>query len=361
MMVCQRKPSTRGVIAFFAAVLSAASFAQTSVITRLHNGVSHFYYTPASTINDVVLEALPNDTIILPGGPIIPNGELLVNKPLTFVGAGIFPDSTIVTGRTVIPYSINTPIRIFVSGSGSRFHGVDFESWVRVSESNVTNLVFSRCEFSTFQLGFTGFTAASNVTFTQCIFRNGLGTGGASIGSQNLLLSNCILIGQLYVDGSNVPATASISQCVLLDQDLSSTTFNAATVYTNCIFTRNASSMVVNHPSTFDHCLFAPLGPSVTFGGGPHPGHQVMAFSGVFVNANVSAFDYTYNYHPIANNATFGNGVAGQNIGLYGPGTMGWKAGAVPFNPHWQQLIPPAATVGGVLQGVQLQGSAQSN
>ncbi len=129
--------------------------------------------------------------------------------------------------------------------------------------------------------------------------------------------------------------------------------------------------MTINNASTYDHCLFAPINgsPLVSFGSDPVliGGQQSQTITnnptGLFTDVGaVDAFNYDYDFTPAPGSALLTNGVDGQNIGLYGPETTGWKNLAIPSNPHWTQFTPNGNinTNGGTIE-VHIAAEAQQN
>ncbi|MEI7983085.1 MAG: hypothetical protein WCI71_15655, partial [Bacteroidota bacterium] len=57
-----------------------------------------------TTFTDITLAlaaSVNGDTLYLPGGPIYASGTILIDKSLTIIGVGHYPDSTTATYQTV--------------------------------------------------------------------------------------------------------------------------------------------------------------------------------------------------------------------------------------------------------------------
>jgi len=345
-----------------AALLLLFSFlvpmAQSQVITKLSNGTSTFYYD-VNDLANIVINASANDTIILPGGPINCTG-ITVNKPLTFIGAGILNAGTAVTLPTVIPYAYNQDIVIASAGSGSRFHGINFERIVRFT-GGVSNANFVRCAFSGFSLAGYQQVPPANLHVKHCIFRNGIGNGSYSA-PQNLLVENSIIVGGITIGSI---ASAQITQCIILSMPPNMGA-NQGVVFSNNIFTWNSSSYNLNSASTYTNNLFALSGGNTlnwngAVNGGGNVGFQ-STLTNVFVNlGSYTTFSENYDYHLAPGSPGLSMGTNGQ-VGIYGgpPGSP-WKENAIPFNPHWLSLQPALGTSNGGVINVNFSGAAQQD
>ncbi|MBX2983636.1 MAG: hypothetical protein KF843_13240 [Flavobacteriales bacterium] len=338
--------------------------AQNGVITLLHLGQPTFFYQPASDLNDAIGAAFHGDTIVLPGGEVGPSASVNITKRLTIIGAGIYPTGAPVTNATTMSQAGNVNYNLYLTatGSGSSFEGIGFTRGIYFN-SNVSNITFSRCNIGPIGYANVNQSSPTDLVISQSVLHSGM-TFHSGIG---LAMSNCILGGNLYFGTS--PSNAYINQCIFLNANNSGVGYNPGVMYTNCAFLNSSTNgMAINHASTYDHCWFAPTNgfPLVTFGTQPvHIGDKIAAFSAsYFINANATDFAYDKDYTPVPSptNPMLGNGVDGQNIGLYGPGTTGWKDLAIPSNPHWTQFTPNGNinTTGGTIQ-VHIKAEAQQN
>lgn len=345
------------------------------VITRLSGGTSYFYYLPplgTDNLAGVVSVAAPNDTIILPGGIITPHYGISITKPLTIVGAGTFPSGTPVTGRTVIPSANPGSFAIDATGSGSSFHGISFEDNIGVG-AGTTNISFTRCEFSSISLAPNPGTDPNGVQFKQCNFRFGLVLGE----SQNVSVDNCIIQTSgisMYSTASNI----SISQCIYLFPNTNALTGGAPNAtWTNNIFVlENTSAVDFSFAGTVQSNLFALSGTPVLTNTGTalYTGNQVIPLGPLgasnpnFMNiSSIDAFNMNvddYQLKPTGQANTM-TGVGGYKVGIFSgaPGNP-WKPNAIPFNPHWVDLLPSGLNLGttnGGTVNVTIQGAAQQN
>ena len=342
-------------------ILASLTYGQSQVTTKLHNGVSSFYYD-VIPLDIIVAGALDGDTIILPGGPIA-TGGINLNKTITFVGAGILGEGTPVTARTIIPYVFNQDIVLQDGSEGSSFHGIDFQRIVRFT-GGVSDVSFVRCAFDTYSMAGFQQTAPSNVLIKHCLFRAGI-TNGGSTAPQGLVIMNSIIDGGISLSGG--VASAQITNCLILDMNFSSG-LNPGVTYTGNIFTRTSSSYTLNHASAYSCNLFCMTGGNtLTWSGATNLGGNVgwqLAGNNVFVNVpDINSFNETFDYHLSPTSPGLSStqmSCALDEVGIHG-GPSPWKEGAIPFNPHWLSLTPAlGSTTGGVIN-VSLSGAAQQD
>ena len=341
--------------------LFAASvmLAQTGVIAVQHadGSPTSFYYMPTTTLNQVLTTFVgTNDTIYLPGGTI-PFSSITLNTKVTIVGAGFHQSGVPVTQKTVIP-SVNFGFGVGAGANGSSFHGIDFESSISLG-SGVANITFTRCEFASVSLNPNFNNDPLHIHFKQCLLRSALQGGETS----DVTLDNCVL-----ENGPTFSASASgnyIRHCLFLNANLS-TTQSTSVTYSDNIFVFGSGGPAINNTGQFYNNLFAlPVSSLPIYGLGVFVGNQTMyPASNLFLaGTSLTSFDYSDDYALLSGTmALTMPHYDGTQAGIHG-GLAGspWKPLAIPYDPHWELLIVPPATVGGVLQGVQIQGSAQSN
>ncbi|MBK8498692.1 MAG: hypothetical protein IPL52_07710 [Flavobacteriales bacterium] len=353
-------------------MLASMAYGQSQVITRLtQNGQSQFEYNPDNLVT-FVQNSNPGDTIILPGGPLNLNGSLIINEPITIIGAGVLSAGTPITGITTIvgeggPFA--EKVLIQSGGAGSSLHGIRFEATVEFSgfgnNAPSFSATFVRCLFTqTFTLGAWSSPvtppAASNVHVKQCIFLFGISNAG-STAPQGFLAENCIIDGGVSF-GSN-SASAVVTQCMILDM----TTINGANPgvqFTNNVFTRQNGTYNLNSASTYNNNLFILLngGAGLNWAGASGANNATTTNTLNVIFANVGSYqdyDQAYDYHFIV--TTWNNiGLGGFQPGIHG-GPAPWKEGAIPFNPHWISLSPALGATNGGTITVNLSGAAQQD
>lgn len=345
-------------LSIVAFAFSTVSLAQTGVIAVEHadGSPTSFYYMPSTSLNEVLTaHVADDDTVYLPGGTMS-FSNMTLNTKVTLVGAGFHQNGVPVTQKTVIP-DVAFGLIIGTGANSSSFHGIDFECDVNLA-SSVDGISFTRCEFGSLSLNPAFSSDPTSIQFKHCLLRNGA-QGGSSGG---LAFDNCILEGSLTFDAS--ASGNFIRHCLFLNANLSGGSAQSVT-YTDNIFIFSTSTPTVTNVGHFYNNVFAsPNGSAPTYGSGNYQNNQLALSSSLFVaGTSLTTFDYSDNYTPLPNSiAVTMTSYDGTDAGIYG-GLSGapWKPLAIPYNPHWEQLVVPPGTVGGVLQGVQLQGSAQSN
>lgn len=367
--LCQTRLLTIALLIGLLALVSLSAMGQ-RVITTLHNGNSSFVYFNGQSVNiqQLIDDAFPNDTILLPGGPLDFNSPISVTKPLVFIGAGYAQAGCPVTQETVLlapygPQVLFNNLQIEADGSGSRFHGIYFDRTVQHA-GEVNDVSYTRCRFGgDFRLGAAGSLsqpAATNVMIRECIFEFGITMGNSSTAAIGLSINNSILDGGLNAGAGF--SSANLDHCILLDPGLNGSV-NYGVTYSSCVITDMDASLTITEPACFHDCLFVLSGngtvvPNTCWS---NNGNQVVSNSpSAFENvSNLGQYNITSDYDLAA-------GSIGNNMGLFPPvgiygGQSPFKQNGIPFNPHWSQLSIPSLTQGGVLSPVLIGGEAQSN
>jgi len=175
-------------------LVAVSAHAQTSRIVLQGTGGP----TVHTEIAAAVAAAQPGDRLYLSGGIFLLTGPMVVDKPLHFIGAGIHPDSSGVTGTTTIGTTggSSAHFQVTTPASGSTFTGIIFNPTGNVvygtseGDDDPTGLVFHRCEFkSNMYLGFAE-GATSSSPFDECIILGDL-HGRASHEVDNRSILTC--------------------------------------------------------------------------------------------------------------------------------------------------------------------------
>lgn len=344
-------------LSLLTALATSAVLAQTGVITVHHpNGNDDFYYMPGATLNSVLALVGPDDIIYLPGGSI-PYTNMLLNTRVTIVGAGFHQAGVPVTQKTVIP-NVTFGFDIGPGANGASFHGIDFESSVDLA-AGVQQITFTRCEFYNLDMNPVFTNDPANIHFTHCLMRFGI-SGGESSG---VTVENSILEGNLTFNAG--ASNNYIRHCLFLSANLNGG-FASSVTYTDNVFVFANGSPTISNPGQFYNNVFAlPNGnPPNYSGSGVYTNNQTALSSSLWVaGTSLTSYDYTDAY--VLNPGTIPITMPhydGTQAGIYGGlADSPWKPFAIPYNPHWELLVVPSTTAGGLLQGVQIQGTAQSN
>lgn len=356
--------------------------AAAQVISVHRNGQSFFHYDMGQFEELIETTSpdhtLPGDTVILPGGTIT-TGILTVNKPLTFIGAGCISTGTPVTSTTILrgEQLPNNNMVIQPGAAGTSFHGIYFDRTVIFSGPGLDvpgfSTRFERCRFSEAlcltSLGAPYFPSPSNITLIGCVLEGSV-YAGPSMGPSNFTCSNSFLTGQLSMNGQ--ASNTVFTQCCFFIPSFTNYTYPLSGIsFTNNIFLRSGSS-VIGFPNvngtTFQNNLFSTgsgADPAFSFGAnvGANSGNQSASSNIIFENvATFTGYNELYDYHLQAGSPAIAAGVFGYDLGVYdGPPGSAWKEGAIPFNPHWEQLSPLGTVSGGLAVFASFQASAQQD
>ena len=308
------------------------------------NGTS--YMCP--TWDSAYKKAVDGDFIYLPGVTI--TTPIKIDKRLYIIGAGIHPDSSGATGKTVWN-SGSDYIQLYSGASGGSIEGVQWETGISFiyTGKKINNYTISRCKVGTILLQGNTVPADSLPT--------------------NIHINECILLQILGYNSRSINVVKSIIQGSI--QDLISCNFaNNIFTYTSNVFYGVENSILQNniflstqplHPSYPNRCsnnLYNNLG--IATNGGTFL-NGCPSNTGIEQNTMVDgSTNYIFNSYSTSYTFPFGNnfhlkstcigknaGTDGTDVGIYGtsqPTSEGW----VPSNPHiyFKQIDPQTGTNG---------------
>ena len=318
-------------------ILAAQLFvnAQPGKIARQHAG-------SVTTFSDLTLAlaaSVSGDTLYLPGGSIYASSTVTIDKSLTIIGAGHYPDSTAATYQTIIPSIVN----IVTGADGGGLFGIKFGGTVQFGTStanqNVNNFRIVRCYIPFFYPYFaagTGVTASQNILISEnVILYMGLGGFLSAVFEKNIMTLGNSMSGYYYSGPATFNNDIFIGNLSLFIGGSGPCTIN------NCIYINTASSTSYSIGTTttiFNNFLLTYTNPAavsspVTYNGTWNNTLTRELSSDTFLNNATTTFAYTNNYHlkPTSNGHNAGSD--GTDVGLYGT-QIPYKESAVPFNPH---------------------------
>ena len=287
-------------------------------LIAVQNGGAPAFYTVLQTAVD---NAQSGDTIYIPGGIF---DDITVNKKLNLIGAGSHPDSANVTSRTVI-----RSITILSGADNGSLTGVYFpwnhsDTWGTTPNLNIGQIIngysISRCYLP----GYHDVAETQNIVFNENII------GDLSCSGVNISMNNNIVLRSIYVSKS------------LIQNNIFLGNYSTG----SCTFVNNIFNTYV--PSQLNHSICYN---NVNNGcNGVYPEYLIqgsgnyldgVTLQSVFVNYDPSAISgdgiYKADFHLKTDSPYKNAGTDGTDIGIYG-GAFPWKAGSIPFNPHFQIL-----------------------
>ncbi|MBK8339282.1 MAG: right-handed parallel beta-helix repeat-containing protein [Flavobacteriales bacterium] len=314
-------------------------------------------------INAAIAAAQAGDKLYLSGGLFTSATDIIIDKELHLIGAGIHPDSTSVTTTTTISTSSGMDLRITTAASNSTFTGLvlDPGQYTYYGTSNAdddpTGLLFQRCRFTERMYSYTESTTnTASATFDECIFNHHIygGDGGAAT------FTRCILDYQTQTSSAiNSFANLIMDHCVFLNVQAFRNS-SGATI-SNSICTATSYPVYQSNGVTFTNCLFS--GTTYT---GNSSGEVItnctlnVPPASIFIDQTDLDYQFTDDMHLTVGSGGIGGADDGTDIGIYGSSSP-YKPGAVPLNPHFSAAsIAPATDANGDLP-VNIRVAAQPN
>jgi hypothetical protein len=308
-----------------------------NLIVVQHAGTPKFY----TKLPDAITGALAGDTVYMPGGGF---DGITINKKLYLIGVGHNPDSTSVTARTMV-----SSIQLDAGSDGGLITGI--LSNLVVILNNVKNYTISRCNITSVGQIYPP-SLATNFTFTENVISEFQLDNSTGLNVYN----------NVFIDFFRTPINSTIKNNLFLS-------VNSSVSAANCIFENNifqqvgtcggGNNVFYNNINTGINGTDG----SANQGSGNFLGGFVLSFIFQSYNASIiSTTDAVYkqNFNLPLNSPYKNAGRDGTDIGIYG-GAFPWKAGSIPFNPHFQSLkIAPKTDSSGNLK-VQITVAAQNN
>ena len=325
------------------------SDAQQITVALHHGGTSQMYYG-SSGFQDAYNASANGDTIYLPGNAHY--SGIGIAKKLVIIGSGHRPDSTLATGRTMI----ESDLRFYAGADGSVLEGIYSTSNIYFnSNERVNDVVIRRCNVNSILLEGTYDTShtCNRVYIEQNVVRGEINCDN----SDYMTIRNNIIRYRIR----DINANGMIENNILYhqtdwgywgDSPSNSTIYSVAnSLIRNNIFMRyplHTECQIVGSNNDVKNNIFANTTPEC-YSSNYIDNYYTINSDTIFVGqtAAYTEFNYTQNYHLVSPSAY--PGYVGMGVGIYG-GTVPYKEGAVPFNPHIQmQTIAPATNTNGKL------------
>ncbi|TVQ06573.1 MAG: hypothetical protein EA361_19545 [Bacteroidetes bacterium] len=306
---------------FAITLLALGGFSQTHIAVQ-SNGEASFY----SNFANALAAATAGDTIYLPGGNFY-IGTINIDKKLTIIGVGHYPEYTQASGITQLDGTIR-----FVEGADhSQLQGVYLTGNIilgsGLANQVVNYLMVSRCNMSNIYLSYDGSAAndAMHLYFSENVIRSTVYGGYV----QYVQFSKNIIGGGLR----NLNSNAIVRNNIFLTTSSGYLAYLESVVFENNVFLSTANPIGFSTATcTFNNNIFVnnfslPVG----FSGSGNVVNK--PFSQIFVNHTGGSFSYESDFQLAETSEGIGAGTDGNDIGIYGT-SVPYKEGAVPFNPR---------------------------
>lgn len=329
---------------FFVLVLLSASHTYAQYRVALHHLGTTTIFAGNQPFIDAYNSSLAGDTIYLPGAQLTP--PVAIEKRLVILGAGIHPDSTTATNRTIL----NNSLYLTANADKSHIEGLHINGFITFeNEAQIDSVVIKRNYVSAISIdGTNSATYSDGIVISENFISDYI---SAQHGKNVKIFNNVMR----YVANLHTNAWVANNHTFYIGYgnpivNATETLFENNTFeigwglnnVVNCTFIKNAFD---NDPT--------PDATNVYIGNFVNQG-----YGSLFVNFQTASNFATADYH-LQNPASF-LGTTGDVIGLYG-GYSPVKEGAVPLNPHISSKnIAPQTDVNGDLN-INITVGAQNN
>lgn len=287
----------------------------------LHSGENVTIFGGGNAFIDAYNQAVDGDYIYLPGGSL--NFPSVINKSLTIIGVGHYPEATTATNKTVLTGNLN----VGENADGLSLEGIHLTGTLTFITNQMVDFVsIKRARIGNINYSGTGTTPCSSNIIRESIIDGNINTtnansilitnniiGGTIIGGVDLTISNNIMLYQQHVYQQFT--SSLVSNNIHLWNNPS---INYHLIYGNCVnntFIKNVTRQnIVTANNTFID------------------NYSNIDLAGVFQSIPSGDFNYAQNYTllPAAENTYPGND--NTQVGIYG-GLFPYKTHAVPRNP----------------------------
>ncbi|MBK8226122.1 MAG: hypothetical protein IPK70_02970 [Flavobacteriales bacterium] len=339
-------------------LLGSATQAQLQRIVLQGSGAPQVF----ADINVALAAAQPNDRLYFSGGTFISPAAVTIGVPLHFIGAGIGPDSTAVTGVTTLSTTSGS-ILITTPASGSTFTGIIFSPSSNVeygttdADDDPTNLVFDRCTFATPVVFADAAGCTSSTIMKECVFYSSLSGLGTAC---SVTLDRCI-IDYSVGTGAEVNAFAgglTLRHCVGLNMRVGN---SPGVTSENCIYTKTTAPFWQSNGAILTNNMCVCTGLVSNMSPASATGNVLGVAQGtIFINELDNNFTWDDDLHLQPGSQGIGMATDGTDAGIYGSSSP-FKPGAVPFNPHFRSATIATSTLPNGDLPVNIRVAAQTN
>lgn len=290
--------------------------AQTRV--ALHSGNNVSIFGGNSAFIDAYNAAIDGDLIYLPGGNL--NYPPTIDKSLTIIGVGHYPEATAATNKTVLTGNLN----IGENADGLNLEGIHVTGQLGFLSNEKADFVsLRRNRFGSILYNGNGTNPCASNVISECVIDGNITASNAD----ELLITNSIISG-----GINTGVALTISNNIFTYNNYVYSNLTNSIISNNIHF-KNSSIGLTNSGTignTFLNNIFKTVLPSGsnTF----INNYTDVDLLDVFESVPNVIFDYNQNYNLSPDAQTNYLGADGTQVGIYG-GLFPYKLNAVPRNP----------------------------
>ncbi len=312
--------------------------AQELIAVNHLSGGSEFF----TRLDSAVAHSANGDYIYLPGTALMDIGNLIIDKGVHIIGAGIYPDSCYATGTTFLTGNIT-----IVSGADNgSLQGFMLTGTLTFGTSHadqhVSSYFVSRCNLNTISLSFNG----SDTTTSSFLFRENIIRGHVYGGHSNASFRNNILEGQLnYFYGATFLHNDFLwGSNRTLNFYVKNSTFSNNIFKNPCVAYYGWNTIYCTNNNYYYNLFNGPIGfyydylgycvANLNGFGNLSGNHENVPNEQIYTSQSGNTYDIHHNYHLIAGSPGINGGSDGTDVGIYGGEPF--KDGMLPVNPHIQ-------------------------
>ena len=319
----------------FGVTIVNSTYGQNETSMLQKGGTSHFFKGKDS-FKEALEEAANGDTIYLSAGSF--NDPTEINKGVTIIGAGHFPDIAGFQKRTSVE-SLN------LNTGADNLHLEGLYTIIISFRAEINAVKIIRCGAEIIELSAPATTSINDCIIKECHIRSGirLATNRQNTYGQNFQITQNVIgygyyyCGNFYCFGASIYKLQNsiISRNIFFTSQLgdnpSFLVDVSSSIITNNIIVFGTNSLFADSDNHFAYNIFTEA--TVDFGITNTNSNNYMGIpqNTIFVNQTGMSIDYNHDYH-LQNPALYVDG-NGTQIGIYGSDTP-FKDKGYPFNPQ---------------------------
>jgi hypothetical protein len=323
-------------LAFVFILVHQSLTAQELIAVNHAAGGSEFF----TRLDSAVVHSVSGDYIYLPGTALMNIGNLVIDKGVHIIGAGIFPDSCFATGTTFLTGNI-TVVSGADNGSlqGFMLNG-ELKFGTSQANQHVASYYVSRCNLSTVYLSNNG----SDTTTSSFLFRENIIRGHIYGGHSNASFRNNIIEAQLnyfygatFLHNNFLWGTSKTLNLFIKNSTFSNNIFkNPCVAYYGYVpvycVDNNYYNNIFTGPITFFYDYYGYCISNLNGFGNMTGNLESVPEAQIYTNQSGNYYDIHHNYHLTAGSPGINGATDGTDVGIYGGEPF--KDGMLPVNPH---------------------------